>query len=125
MFQFWDILIEPLIRASGPKRVLEIGAFKGQTTVRLLERLGADVELHVVDPLPAFDPDEHAARFAGRYVFYREPSLDVLPKLPPVDLALIDGDHNWYTVYNELRLLAACANAVPIEGVRWPACCAA
>jgi len=23
-----------------------------------------------------------------------------------MDAALIDGDHNWYTVYNELRLLA-------------------
>ena len=23
-----------------------------------------------------------------------------------MDAALIDGDHNWYTVYNELRMLA-------------------
>src|SRR2546423_9773540 len=32
-------------------------------------------------------------------------SLDVLPQLPPAEVALVDGDHNWYTVFNELRLL--------------------
>ena len=26
-----------------------------------------------------------------------------------MDAALVDGDHNWYTVYNELKMLAATA----------------
>ena len=105
MFPFWDIVIAPLIEAVDPKVVVEIGALRGDTTVRLLESLDHGAELHVIDPEPQFDPAEHERRFAGRYVFHRDPSLDVIPDLPPVDVALIDGDHNWYTVHNELRLL--------------------
>ena len=105
MFPFWDIVIAPLIEAADPKVVVEIGALRGDTTVRLLESLDHGAELHVIDPEPQFDPEEHERRFGGRYVFHRDPSLDVIPDLPPVDVALIDGDHNWYTVYNELRLL--------------------
>jgi cephalosporin hydroxylase/predicted O-methyltransferase YrrM len=107
MFPFWDIAIAPLIEASGAKRLLEIGALRGETTAFMLERLGPDAELHVIDPVPEFDPAEHEARFPGRYLFHRDLSLNVLPDLPPVDVALIDGDHNWYTVYNELKLLSA------------------
>ena len=47
--------------------------------------------------------------------------------LPAMDAALIDGDHNWYTVYNELKLLAATAReadaALPVlvlHDVGWP-----
>ena len=29
---------------------------------------------------------------------YKELSLNVLPLLKDYDVALIDGDHNWYTV---------------------------
>ena len=79
---------------------------RGETTVRMLDDLGADAELHVIDPEPQFDPTEHERAFAGRYHFHRGLSLDVLPTLGPIDAALIDGDHNWYTVVNELRLLA-------------------
>ena len=33
----------------------------------------------------------------------------MLPTLPAVDVALIDGDHNWFTVYHELRILSETA----------------
>jgi hypothetical protein len=42
-------------------------------------------------------------------VFHRDISHNVLPHLPAMDAALVDGDHNWYTVYNELKMLAATA----------------
>jgi cephalosporin hydroxylase len=107
--------------------VLEIGALRGETTARMFELLGPDSELHVIDPVPRFDPAEHEAQFPGRYVFHRALSLDVLPTLPPVDVALIDGDHNWYTVFNELKLLAATAGAagqelpvLVLHDVSWP-----
>lgn len=105
MFPFWDLAIAPLIDAVGARRVVEIGALRGDTTDLMLERLGPDVELHVIDPAPDFDPSSHAERFAGRYVFHRDLSVNVLAHLDRVDVALIDGDHNWYTVYNELKLL--------------------
>jgi hypothetical protein len=38
-------------------------------------------------------------------VFHRDLSVNVLGDLPPRDVALIDGDHNWYTVFMELNML--------------------
>ena len=105
MYPLWDSVIEPVIRAAGGRRLVEIGALRGETTIRMLDALGPDSEVHVIDPVPEFDPSEHEEKFRGRYVFYRDLSLNVLPDAPPFDVALIDGDHNWYTVYNELRLL--------------------
>ena len=106
MFPLWDVAIAPLLRAARVKRVVEIGALRGETTIKMLKDLGPEVELHVIDPVPDFDPTEHEKEFPGRYVFHRALSLDVLPELDPMDAALIDGDHNWYTVSNELRLLS-------------------
>jgi cephalosporin hydroxylase len=127
MFPLWDVAIAPVLHAAGARRVVEIGALRGETTVRMLGDLGTDVELHVIDPAPQFDPAEHEQAFRGRYHFHRGASLDVLPTLGPVDAALIDGDHNWYTVYNELRLLAEAARRHGIDlpililhDVLWP-----
>jgi cephalosporin hydroxylase len=105
MYPLWDKIVEPALQAAGATRVVEIGALRGETTVRLLDLLGPTSELHVIDPVPMFDPTEHERRFPGRYFFYRDISHNVLPDLPPCDAALIDGDHNWFTVYHELRML--------------------
>lgn len=105
MFPFWETIVEPIMRASAARRVVEVGALRGETTVLALDALGSDSEVHVIDPVPEFDPTEHEQRFPGRYIFHRDLSLNVLPGAPAFDLALIDGDHNWYSVYNELRLL--------------------
>ncbi|MEZ5167505.1 MAG: hypothetical protein R2695_13815 [Acidimicrobiales bacterium] len=48
-------------------------------------------------------------------MFHRALSLDALRHTPAFDVALIDGDHNWYTVYHECRLLAEASQR---EGVR-------
>ncbi len=110
-----------------PERVVEIGALRGDTTSQLLASLGAGTELHVIDPAPQFDPAEHERRGGGRFIFHRDISLNVLPELEPVDLALVDGDHNWYTVSNELRLLHERADAarrfapvLVLHDVCWP-----
>ena len=127
MFPFWDLIVAPLIDIVRPTRVVEIGALRGDTTARLLDQLGEAAELHVIDPAPLFDPEDHERRFPGRYVFHRDLSLNVLPTLPPVDLALIDGDHNWYTVFNELELLRRRAReqskpapVLVLHDVSWP-----
>ncbi|MFM8972781.1 MAG: CmcI family methyltransferase [Actinomycetota bacterium] len=127
MYPFWDPVVWPLLQAVGARRIVEIGALRGETTALMLERLGPDTELHVIDPVPEFDPAEHEAAFPGRYIFHRDLSHNVLPGLPPVDVALVDGDHNWYTVYNELRMLAERATAagahlpvLVLHDVGWP-----
>ena len=118
MFPFWETVIAPVLDAAGARRIVEIGALRGENTQLMLDHLGADAELHVIDPLPAFDPAEHEARFGGRYIFHRDISHDVLPTLPPMDVALIDGDHNWFTVYHELRMLSEVSRAAgrPLPG---------
>ena len=105
MYQFWETIVKPALVAAEAQRVIEIGALRGENTVQLLDLLGPSSELHVIDPVPIFDPSAHAKRFPGRYVFHRDLSHNVLADLPPADAALVDGDHNWYTVYNELRML--------------------
>lgn len=84
---------------------MEIGALRGETTELLLDLLGPAAQLHVIDPRPQFDPAEHERRFPGRYLFHRDTSHAVLPTLEPMDVALIDGDHNWFTVHGELEML--------------------
>ncbi len=127
MFPLWDRVIAPVMDAVSPTRVIEIGALRGETTALMLERLGPDCELHVIDPVPQFDPAEHERRFPGRYVFHLGVSHDVLPELAPADVALVDGDHNWFTVYHELRMLAQTSRdaGVPLpvlilHDVGWP-----
>jgi cephalosporin hydroxylase len=127
MFPFWDLAIAPILEAIHAKRIVEIGALRGETTVLMLERLGPEAELHVIDPVPEFDPTEHERAFPGRYIFHRDLSHDVLPTLPSMDAALIDGDHNWYTVYHELKLLSGTArqagDPLPVmilHDVLWP-----
>ena len=127
MFPLWEEVIAPVIDTVNPRRVVEIGALRGETTIRMLDRLGADCELHVIDPLPQFDPSEHERAFPGRYVFHLGISHDVLPTLAPTDVALVDGDHNWFTVYHELKMLATTSReagvALPLlilHDVAWP-----
>jgi cephalosporin hydroxylase len=106
MFPLWDAAIAPVLRATRARRVVEIGALRGETTKLVLDFLGPDADLHVIDPTPRFDPTEPEQHFAGQYHFHRDISHNVLPHLEPMDAALIDGDHNWFTVYHELKMLA-------------------
>jgi cephalosporin hydroxylase len=127
MYPFWDRVIWPVVQATHARRIVEIGALRGETTALMLEKLGPDTELHVIDPVPEFDPAAHEKRFPGRYIFHRDVSHNVLPTLPAVDVALVDGDHNWFTVYHELRMLSEAARRagapLPVlimHDVGWP-----
>jgi Methyltransferase domain len=84
--------------------VCEIGASFGVSTERLLAL--PDVFVTVVDPCIDSDLDE---KYAGspRVKVCKGISLAVLPVLDATyECILIDGDHNWYTVYNELRVIS-------------------
>ena len=86
MYQLWDDVVAPVIDALGARRVIEIGALRGETTTRMLERLGPECELHVIDPEPQFDPAEHERAFPSQYHFHLGTSHEVLPGLPPADV---------------------------------------
>lgn len=100
MKYFADSVIHPHIASLSYRDFCEIGASYGENTDRLLENPAAQVT--VIDP--CLDTDLEA-KYAGREnVRVRKGlSLEVLPGVTErFDCILIDGDHNWYTVYHEL-----------------------
>jgi hypothetical protein len=69
----------------------------------------AQARSHAVDPAPRIDVARWELEHGERLRFHRARSLDVLGRIADLDVALIDGDHNWFTVSSELRLLAEAA----------------
>lgn len=128
MQRFWETVIEPVIEVLRPESIVEVGSDAGGNTKNLLEfcrRSGAT--LHVVDPLPKYDVDEWREHYRERLVFHKDLSLDALPRIDGFDLVLIDGDHNWYTVFNELKAIEKrCENLsipfplVMLHDIGWP-----
>lgn len=113
MQRFWNLVIHPLLERVRPRRIIEVGSAGGVHTKRLLDYCAQQrgrCELHSIDPLPRYDVD--ALRQGREAIFYphRCTSLTALPQIPPADVVLLDGDHNWYTAYNELKLI--CKQAV-------------
>ena len=128
MHRFLKLLIHPLLEALAPRVIVEVGADLSAVTAPLLgwaENNGAVV--HAIDPDPALSVDGLLAEHRQHLRFHRARSLDVLGEIASVDLALIDGDHNWYTVIHELRALERRARldgrdppVVLVHEVDWP-----
>lgn len=120
--------IAPLARRCRWKSICEIGARTGTSTDILLR---LPITSHtIVDP--CID-DDLQAKYAGdsRVHVLRANSLDALAPggrihgTAPFDCILIDGDHNWYTVFNELRLIREGSVLRPggfvfLHDVDWP-----
>jgi hypothetical protein len=123
MRRFAERFVIPFIVENGYKRICEIGANQGENTERLLELPGA--RLSIIDPCPG---DDLAGLCAGgeRVELHRGRSLEVLSRISePFDCILIDGDHNWYTVYHELKTihthaLLADRGTIFFHDVGWP-----
>ena len=127
MHRCFATVVAPIVEALTPRTIAEVGAGSGRLTRRMLAARGAaNATIHAIDPCPAFDPDELAPGDA-RLVLHTDHSLAALPRIGPVDVALLDGDPNWYTVHAELELLAASARdadrpppVVVVHNVHWP-----
>ena len=103
MQKFARHIIVPLAREHGWKTFCEIGASTGLSSDEILKL--PDISYTILDP--CLDADL-ALKYAGdpRVTVHKRNSLDALPNLNGAfDCILIDGDHNWYTVFNELRLI--------------------
>ncbi len=106
MYRFFGAVVGPLLSAAGAQRVIEIGADTGQQSAKLARwcsRSGATLD--IIDPAPKFDAAAFVARWGEVSRFHQALSLEVLADLLPADVVLVDGDHNWYTVFHEMRLL--------------------
>ena len=103
MQYFFESIIKPYIIENQYRNILEIGSEYGGNTGLLL--LIPSVRVSVVDPCLSADLE---AKFKNqdRVKIFRKLSLEVLPKISETfDSILIDGDHNWYTVFNELKII--------------------
>lgn len=104
MHRFWETVTYPLLLASEPDAILEIGAEYADNSQHILGFCkNHNAMLYVIDPVPAFDVEKFERDSAGHAKVLQAISLNALNDIPKFDLVLIDGDHNWYTVYNELK----------------------
>lgn len=103
MSEFSDLILQSL-HIAGARNIAEVGAEFGGMSQQLAAYARAmDGSLTSIDPCPK--PEFIA--WAGQTPEVRhiaQPSLDAMPGLKDVDAWVIDGDHNYYTVHNELRI---------------------
>lgn len=127
MFRFWNQIIAPLLDILQPKDVLHVGGGSGKTARGLAEYARkAGAKYTIIDPFPLFDLAAFRRRWSDVLTFHRAWSCDALPLCVPPDFVIIDGDHNWYTVLQELTSIDALAKAsgkfpvVLVHDVGWP-----
>ena len=118
-------LMLPCLDAVDARYVVEVGAFAGDLTsvlVEWAERSGARVG--AIDPSPQ-EGLIALAREKPALELVRETSLEAIPKIDVPDAVVLDGDHNYYTVLNELRLIEERASGAELplilfHDVCWP-----
>src|SRR5262245_9657757 len=117
-------LILPCLDAAGAKSVVEVGAYAGDVTRLLLQWAeSSGARISAIDP----SPEKHLVQLAEErsdLELIRQTSLEALKEIPLPDAAVIDGDHNYYTVSEELRLIAErSGDELPLlifHDVGWP-----
>lgn len=93
------------LEAAGARSVVEVGAAYGAFTRDLLEWSGRnEARVIAIDPLPEAELLALAAE-SPALELAQELSMDAIPALGRLDAYVIDGDHNYYTVSEELRAI--------------------
>src|SRR5579884_11365 len=120
-------LILPCLEAVGARAVAEVGAYAGDLTRVLLDWAAAGApgtRITAIDPAPQ-EPLVQLAERSTALDLIRQPGQVALQELPLPDVVILDGDHNYFTVSNEVRVLdaRASANQLPLlllHDVWWP-----
>lgn len=125
MAEFSSLVLPSLTRA-GVRNIGEIGAeFGGMSRVLAEYCLEVDGHLTSIDP----EPDPAFMEWAAEHdhvTHIARPSLDVIGNCAAQDAWFVDGDHNYYTVINELRAIDALTQAQDkplfafLHDVSWP-----
>jgi len=111
-----------------PRVIVQIGLGNVDLGNKLLLFAGEhDAELHIVDPYPDPGAEAFLSQSTESLTLHRSLSLNALPLLPCPDIVLLDGDHNWYTVFHELKLIekmtskqGRCFPVVFVHHMGWP-----
>jgi hypothetical protein len=128
--EHWDFtllpfasLIRRLLDAVDARSVVEVGADRGDFTRELRDWAGrSGARITAIEPNPA---SELVALCEGNpdVELVREPSPAALDALPAAQAVILDGDHNYYTLSAELRLLAERPSDQPLlllHDLGWP-----
>jgi hypothetical protein len=125
MAEFRDIIM-PCLAAAEAREIVEIGAEFGGMT-QLLAGFAEDTggRLTSIDPAPKA---EFLAWARRRACVRHDPrlSLAAIADQRHVDAWIVDGDHNWYTVYHECHGIAQAARRdnkpllIFFHDVAWP-----
>ncbi len=123
--EFSDLILNAL-NLAGAQNIVEIGAEYGGMSALLAEHCRArGGQFTTIDPAPKREfrnwldanPDvRHLAKT----------SLEAFDEIGEADAWIVDGDHNWYTVYHELRRIEAISRGagkpvvVFLHDVGWP-----
>jgi hypothetical protein len=115
----------PCLDAAGVQTIVEVGAFAGALTrVLVAWAAGSGARVIAIDPAPR-DDLVALEREAPGLELIRATSLDALPRISKPDAVVIDGDHNYFTVREELHLISERAPRAElplllIHDVSWP-----
>ncbi len=102
----WGPLMRPIIEKINAHYIVEVGSATGENTWSILEYCrDHEARMTAIDPFPTFNVDRYKKEFGNKFEIYTELSLKALPLLKDYDAVLLDGDHNWYTVYHELKVI--------------------
>lgn len=126
MNRMWENIILPIINFKNIKYIVEIGVDEGINTKNILNYcIENNAKLVSIDPNPNFDEILFQKEYGDCFTFFKEMSLVRLPYLEDYDCILIDGDHNWYTVFHELQNISKKFNQnnfplIFLHDVSWP-----
>lgn len=94
------------LELAGAHSVVEVGAYAGDLTSFLLDWAApARASVWAIDPLPQ-DELVRLSEERPELKLFRATSHEALKDMDRADAYVIDGDHNYYTVSEELRLIA-------------------
>ena len=115
----------PCLDVVSARSIVEVGAYAGDLTGLLLQwAKGANAQVSAVDPFPQKELVQLSEENA-ELDLVRETSLEALKHIAMPDVMIIDGDHNYWTVSQELELIAARAEGAELpllmfHDVCWP-----
>jgi methyltransferase family protein len=124
MAQLSDVIL-PCLDAAGARSVVEVGALAGDLTRVLVDwAQPTGARVCAVDPSPR-ESLLALARDHAEVELVRETSVTALGRLELPDAVIIDGDHNYFTVSEELRLVEERSDGGPLpllmlHDVCWP-----
>src|SRR5262245_43010295 len=120
-FEIWAACFD----AAGVRSLIEVRAEGGRLTQELLRwSAPSGAKVTAIEPAPVSDLIELIEEHPDDLKVVEETSLEALEHVPIADAIVLDGDHNYYTLSNELRVIAERAGErMPLlmfHDVCWP-----